>query len=226
MQKSMMKKLLAICVIVVVLTGVCYISFNDKKSQKTYAETIFKEKIESETEKIEEVLAVDRNSLEENEQLSTAGTIICEDKNDNLYQIRDDEIVGFFNCEDDEEIMELSLAQIETIAEEYLHTLSNSDRYILDECKYNEYRDTYRYYYYYHLGEYKTTDVVYIEIDKFGNIKSFAKPNEGLFDDINIELLSEAYIKEKAIEMTQYNIENIDIIVDDIIIEKEETIRY
>lgn len=226
MNNSKLKKIIPLFLAVFTLTGIGFKITYDSKSESVYAETIFQSKIASETEELQKIMGVESSELEVNQQLSSEENVVYEDKDNNLYEVQDEEITSFFSMEEDANSPELSEEQIKAMAEEYLDTLAKADKYVLYNEKYNKYTETYRYYYYYYLGEYKTTDVVYIEIDKNGNIKSFAKPQEGVFENVDIKLLSKEEIETRALENTYYNREAFNIHVTDIIIEKEESVKY
>lgn len=221
------KKYLPVILAVVTIIGIGVKYSYSLKNKEVYAETFFKGRMETETDELEEILSVDSSELELNENLSSDDNNVFEDTNNNLYTVQDDEVTGFFSSQDNIESMELSETQIKKMALEYLKTMTdNSDNYVLDEEKYNEDVETYRFYFYHYLGEYKTADVVYIEIDKCGNVKAFAKPFEGLFDNIDYELLPEDTVIEKAVALSYYNGDNYSVSVSEIILERDDNIKY
>ncbi len=218
MKNKVMIKNICGCLLVILVFTVLFIGkYNNLK--KVYAETVFENTLDSEINKIEQILDVECEELKLCEDLSTNYNLIYEDDDNNLYNVEEDEVVGYYNREvNTDENLQLTKAQIKKLADEYLKQITEEDDYKLYNDAFNEYTETYRFYYYYYIGGYKTSDRVYIEIDNGGNIVSFSNKDSGKFKDVKINLKSVDEIMLKAINKCEYKSDDFDISVSDIII--------
>lgn len=125
------------------------------------------------------------------------------------------------------ENIELSESEIKDLGLIYFaKEVDNCDNYVFDEMRYNEYFESYNFYFYHYLGEYKTGDVVVLEMDKYGYCHGVLQPFKGAFDNVDKELLPKETVKKKAIEMSQYSKGDYEVFVTDIMLINEDKMKY
>lgn len=146
-------------------------------------------------------------------------------KDGDLYEFNEDgEVISYTSNtipEDDVEIV--SEGEVVDASERYLGTLVSEPAYyrltsveFYEEC--NEYFVIYTHY----IGEYRTGDIVFLEIDNKKNLLAFHIPAEGVFKELDYvemkDTLDEEYAKVKVKQMYDGCLYEDDILISDVII--------
>ena len=162
-----------------------------------------------------------------NKELSEAAEDmdIYTDEHNTIYCMENCKIISFMKtdsslgdgvslCDIEEEKDE---DEIRKIADACIEDVFNGDDYQFKEMQYHDDTETYNALYYKYIGEYPTSDMVYVFVKKNGEIKAAGNVNRGLFDDISIETADrsaiENYVKnvmtEKHGKTVEYSIDSI-----------------
>lgn len=166
-------------------------------------------------EKINELEEVDNTNLEYSDSLSQITNLeTYTDTAGNTYLYDDvGELVGYQVNQDimdeEQEYVMLSRGEVLDCAYTFLNGLVDSGfQYTLQDVSYDEDLGTYEIAFGYQIGGYKTTDIVYLEIDNSGNLISYIVPRESIFSEIIIEQLNTKVADKYVIHCLQEELGN------------------
>lgn len=176
--------------------------------------------INKQCQEVCQAMEEETDKMDYREELSNDEMEVYKDENDVIYCMEDGEIISFLKMHSDRGVSrsrKKDVKELREIADACVSKMNESGEYVFYDMKYNSDTGFYDFSYYKYIDDYKTTDLIYLSLDEFGEVMSAGNPNKGKFDNVKIELPNMEIIESFTDEMMtnkfgtdiEYNIDNI-----------------
>ena len=116
-----------------------------------------------------------------------------------------------------------TLDEAVTIADKVLREITADNRdYTMTEAKYFENMQEYSITYHYFVNGYRTSDFVFVDISPEGVLTTYAAPNMGLFDDVDIPEIDKSEIEKTVADYITQTYDCKDYSIDDMMLVKKD----
>ncbi|MDE7398662.1 MAG: hypothetical protein K2N06_03950 [Oscillospiraceae bacterium] len=155
---------------------------------------------------------------------------VDEDKNEYLFNDKGEQI-GFFGSNSgiaaQSENVKISLDDAIAISNEALREINVADReYTMTKAKYFENMQEYSITYHYFVDGYRTSDFVFVDISPEGVLTTYAAPNMGLFDDVDIPEIDKSEIEKTVADYITQTYDCKDYSIDDMILVRKNGLEF